>query len=110
MDVVFFSFRAAECDSAGQYELLVALNFILKQSANLVQIFISSRDDGDIVCHLVDSPNVFIRANDSELDIGRFIHTKMDQAIRERRMVKGKVSEHLKARIIKTLLHGAQGM
>ena len=38
-----------ECNPERRYELLEALDTILQECANLVKIFVSSRDDGDIV-------------------------------------------------------------
>lgn len=83
---------------------------IIQLSASLVQIFVSSRDDGDIVCQLANSPNVFIRACDSQNDIERFVHTKVTEAIQMKRLLKGKVSEELETRITDALVDGAQGM
>src|SRR5205085_3355811 len=51
-----------ECDAARRHELLMALDKIIQESTNLVKVFVSSRDDHDIVCRLAHSTNVFIRA------------------------------------------------
>jgi hypothetical protein len=99
-----------ECDPNSRRELLDALDTIIHESASLVKVFASSRDDGDIVCELANSPNVFIQASDNKVDIERFVRTQVAEAIKKRRLIKGNVSEQLKGQIIRTLIDGAQGM
>lgn len=83
---------------------------IIQLSASLVQIFVSSRDNDDIVCQLANSTNVFIRACDSQNDIERFVYTKVTEAIQMKKLLQGKVSEELENRITNALIDGAQGM
>ena len=99
-----------ECDPGSRGELLDALDTIICESASLVKVFVSSRDDGDIVCRLANSPNVYIRASDNKVDIERFVRTQVTEAIKKKRLIKGNVSEQLKSQIIKTLINEAQGM
>lgn len=99
-----------ECDPARRHELLEVLDNIIQQSSNVVNIFVSSRDDNDIVCRLENSPNVIINATDNEKDIQRFIVSQVDQAIKNRRLLSGRVSNELKQQIIDVLTNGAQGM
>ena len=99
-----------ECDPHRRGELLDALSTIIRDSASLVKVFVSSRDDGDIVCQLADLPNVFIQASDNKADIERFVRTQLAEAIQKKRLIRGNVSEQLKGQIIETLIDGAQGM
>jgi hypothetical protein len=99
-----------ECDPDRRHELLEALDTIIQQSASLVKVFVSSRDDADIVCRLARSPNVFIRTSDNQVDIERFVRTEVTQAIKKGRLIKGNVSGQLEDLIIKTLIEGAKGM
>jgi len=75
-----------------------------------VKIFVSSRDDNDIVCQLTLSLNVSIRADDNGEDIKHFIDSEVDKSIRHKRLLSGKVSEELRSRIEITLKRGVQGM
>lgn len=52
-----------------RHNLLSAMDTIITESASLVRVFVSSRNDGDIVCQLEESPNIFIRASDNSADI-----------------------------------------
>jgi hypothetical protein len=99
-----------ECDLYQRHKLLNALDRIIQESASLVKMFVSSRDDNDIVCQLTLLPNMFIHADDNSEDIQHFIDSEVDQSIRHKRLLPGKVSEELKSWIKITLTQGAQGM
>jgi hypothetical protein len=99
-----------EVDAYRRHRLLEALDVIVQQSSNLVKIFVSSRDDGDIVCRLENSPNLYIQACDNVEDINRFIHLEVDTAISGKRLLHGQVSQSLKTQIVGTLEKGAEGM
>lgn len=49
-----------ECNPSERYHLLSALDITFTDSGSLVKVFVSSRNDGDIVCRLENSPNIFI--------------------------------------------------
>jgi hypothetical protein len=99
-----------ECDPARRGELLAALDKIIQLSANLMKIFVSSRDDNDIVLRLTNSPNVFIRASDNSEDIERFVRTEVARSVEDEKLLSGQVSEDLKNKIVIALIEGAQGM
>jgi hypothetical protein len=99
-----------ECQPNRRYELINALNDIIKKSANLVKVFVSSRDDIDIVLKLTEVPNIFINASDNRKDIEDFVYYEVDHAITNKRLLHGQVSDELKSRIINTLIDGANGM
>ena len=99
-----------ECDPLRIPELLNTLDRIIQESASLVKIFVSSRDDNDIICRLTLSLNVSIRADDNGEDIKHFVDSEVDKSIRHKRLLSGKVSEELRSRIEITLKRGAQGM
>jgi hypothetical protein len=99
-----------ECDPDRRHELFEALDTIIQRAASVVKVFVSSRDDGDIVCRLTSSPNVIIQTSDNKVDIECFARTEVAQAIKKKRLIKGNVSGQLEDRIIKTLIDGAHGM
>jgi hypothetical protein len=99
-----------ECDPERRHELLSAFDTITQNSANVVQIFISSRDDHDILCRLENSPDIFIRASDNGEDIDHFVRSQVDQSIANKRLLSGKISTELRERIISVLTEKAQGM
>lgn len=99
-----------EVDPDERWQLLESLDKIITESDSLVRIFVSSRNDGDLVCHLENSPNIFIQASHNSLDIQRYVHEQVAKAIRQKRIRRGNVSSELKEQIVNTLIDGAQGM
>ena len=99
-----------ECDAAHRHILMDALDEIMQRSSNIVKIFISSRDNGDIVCRLSGSPNLYISVEDNQEDIESFIDNQMEIAVASKRLLRGRVSEELARRISQTLKRDAQGM
>ncbi|KAI9856843.1 MAG: hypothetical protein M1824_005216 [Vezdaea acicularis] len=99
-----------ECNPRTRIKLLEALDDIIQQSANLVKVFVSSRDDFDIVNRLQRSLNVFISVKDNDGDIQRFINVEITRSIKNRDLLYGNVSEELKSEIIMKLQKKAQGM
>ena len=96
-----------ECDPLRRHELLETLDNLIQQSASLVKIFISSRNDNDIECWLTVSPNITIQASKNGADITSFVHSEVSKAIQNKRILRGRVSIELKDQIITTLLQGA---
>ncbi|KAH0536560.1 hypothetical protein FGG08_006568 [Glutinoglossum americanum] len=99
-----------ECTDELRFEILEKLDEILKLSASLVKIFVSSRDNQDISCRLKHAQNIYVQACDNTKDIERFIHFEVDQSIMKKRLLSGVVSDELKDLITKVLKDGAQGM
>lgn len=75
-----------------------------------MKVFVSSRDDQDIVCRLNNLPDVFIHATDNGEDIENFIRLQVNQSIKDKTLLSGNVTEGLKTRITSRLIEGAQGM
>ena len=99
-----------ECDSSKRHELMTALETLIRNSSNLTKIFVSSRDDNDIVCRMSVSSNVYIHARDNGEDIERYVKTEVAQSIAQKRLLEGNVPEYLRDRIVNALIQGAQGM
>lgn len=99
-----------ECEKSTRHLLLQVLQYILNNSVGQVKVFVTSRDDDDIVLHLDGSPNVYIRPNDNSNDINNFIETEIERCISEKKLLRGSVTPELKELIISTLIDGAHGM
>ena len=99
-----------ECNPRTRMKLLKALDDIIQRSANLVKVFVSSRDDPDIVIRLQHSRNVYISVKDNGEDIKRFINEEIARSIEDGVLLYGKISEELKTEIIMKLQKKAQGM
>ncbi len=99
-----------ECVEETRSDLLEALTEILQRSVNLVKIFVSSRNDHDIVCQLTGYPNLKIQAHENHEDIVKFVHSEVEHLMRTKKSTLGKISTTLKQRVIQELCDGAQGM
>ncbi len=99
-----------ECTPNLRHELMTALENIISKSANVVKIFVSSRDDTDIVLRLGRFPSIVIQGNDNHQDIKRFVDFEVHRAISDKLLLDGQVSDLLKERVIKTLVDRSNGM
>ena len=99
-----------EIRSDRRYELLGTLDLLLEKSAQLVKVFVSSRDDVDIILRLQKHPNIYIGISDNKEDIHRYIQFAIQKAQSDGRLLKGTVSPELTKLITKTLAMKAEGM
>ncbi|KAL9045134.1 MAG: hypothetical protein Q9214_001784, partial [Letrouitia sp. 1 TL-2023] len=91
-------------------DLLNAFDEIVQSSSNLVKIFVSSRNDEDISDRYRCRANIEIDENCNRDDMNNFIHSSIDKAIKNKKMLQGKVSSELKSDIIRTLTEKSQGI
>ncbi|KAM0550838.1 hypothetical protein ACHAPJ_008701 [Fusarium lateritium] len=99
-----------ELQADKRHEIFDSLDQIVKQSPNVVKVFLTSRNDGDIVCRLNNTPNIYISAQENQADIERFIEAELDKTIAQKRLLRGVVSVEVRRQVTVTLNHGAQGM
>jgi hypothetical protein len=100
-----------ECNPKNRADLLETLEEILLESSCLVKIFVSSRDDQDIVCHLREYPNLELVSNRNTNDITAFVRAETEDLIKRRKLLRLSVNkEELKDAIIEQITRGADGM
>ena len=100
-----------ECDSEERADLLDTLKEILQESSRLVKIFVSSRDDQDIVLHLQDYPNLELGFERNMDDIASFVRAETQYLIRTQKLLRfSSNKEELKSSIIYQVTKGAGGM
>jgi hypothetical protein len=100
-----------ECDPEKRADLLETLEAILQESSRLVKIFVSSRDDQDIVCHLQDYPNLELASDRNMNDIVSFVRAETQDLIRRRKLLRFSINkEELTGSIIDQVTKGASGM
>jgi hypothetical protein len=100
-----------ECDPGKRADLLEALEHILQKSLNLVKIFLSSRDDQDIVFHLQAYPNLEISSCRNVDDIASFVKTETNRLIRKKKLLKySQAEKEMEELIVDTVIKGATGM
>lgn len=100
-----------ECDPERRAELLEALEAILQDSTSLVKIFVSSRDDQDIVLHLRSYPTVELSSAQNKEDITSFVTAETHSLIKRRKLLTSSTNkENLKMEIIERVTNGSNGM
>ena len=100
-----------ECSPEGRHRLLKALNKILLESSSLVKIYVSSRDDGDIVTRLQNYPNLEITSDRNSDDIASFVKDQTEQLIDDGALLwLSDSQDEMKALIITKIIEGAMGM
>jgi hypothetical protein len=101
-----------ECDPTRLYELTNGLQYISQQSQRPVKIFVSSRNDLNVVNTLENVLNHHVDAQSNQTDIQKFIEVKVNALIRERRITiqQQRVPDDIRQAMIGALQERAQGM
>jgi len=100
-----------ECNSETRQSLLEAFEEILQKSAGLVKIFVSSRDDQDIVLQFRESPNFDITPSRNTKDIENYVRTEIENLVGKRRLLRNSGAQNkMKELIIDQVSKGADGM
>ena len=100
-----------ECDPQMRQSLLDAFEYILKESAGLVKIFVSSRNDQDIVYTLKDYPNVNISSDQNSADIEAYVEVEAQRLVKTGQLLRNsRAKEEMTELIISQIRIGADGM
>lgn len=100
-----------ECDPEKRTDLLEALESILRESSSLVKIFVSSRNDQDLVLHLQDYPNLDLLSNKNKTDISSFVTAETESLVKRKKLLRhSKNKQGLQTEIIKQVTDKAEGM
>lgn len=100
-----------ECDPLLRQSLLDAFEYILKESVGLVKIFVSSRDDQDIVYTLREYPNMDISSDKNTADIKAYVETETQKMVGKGQLLRNsRRKAEMTALIIDQVSSGADGM
>ena len=100
-----------ECDPEKRTDFLEILKSILQESSSLVKIFVSSRDDQDIVLHLRDCLNLELSSEMNKNDISSFVSAETYNLIKRKKLLALSTNkEKLKIEIIEQVTKKADGM
>lgn len=92
-------------------ELFETIESILNKSSNLVKIFVSSRNDQDIVMELEHYPNLTIRSEQNHDDIGRFVVAETNHLVQKRKLLRySNRKDEMTKYIIEKVTEGAAEM
>ena len=100
-----------ECDPETRANILDCLEKILQESSGLIKIFISSRDDQDIVFTLKDYPNLEIVSDRNRDDVAKFVRAEVQKLVKKGKLLRySHAKEEFTELIIKEVIKGAAGM
>lgn len=102
-----------ECDRQTRVRLCNLLTNVVSSSltkGNIIKVFVTSRDDGDIRMKFENTPNIYIQERDNSVDINRYIEQEIRSCIINKELLGGGPSLDLQEQIIDTLQAGAHGM
>ena len=100
-----------ECDPQRRADLLESLEAILKESSSLVKIFVSSRDDQDIVWHLQGYPSLDLLSDKNKDDIMSFVRSETSDLINKGKLLRLSTNRmELEENIIEQVSKGANSM
>lgn len=100
-----------ECNPATRLDLLRALEHLLQQSCSLVKIFVSSRNDQDIVMQLNGYLNLEIDSRRNSNDIAQFVNAEVERLIKDGKLLRNsKSKDGMKKMIIRRVTEDAAEM
>ena len=101
-----------EIDPSSRHVLLSALIQIIQDSQSVVKVFVTSRDDSNVLAILSDSDAVALRIKGeyNRKDMEDFVCQEVSFAIQNRRLLNGNISESLRQELMDVLVAGAGEM
>jgi len=99
-----------EVENGSRIELLKSLKHVMERSKNLVKIFATTRMDPDILLQFEMFPRIELQPDDNVKDINRFVETKVQGIIEDKKLLHGVVPLDLKAEMCKVLCERSKGM
>lgn len=84
-----------EVQETRMHELMNSLNYIVAEASSVVKICITSRHTGNLAARLHDPVTILVNKIDSRSDMELFVRQRVDDAIQNKRLLGGKVSEDL---------------
>jgi predicted transcriptional regulator len=102
-----------ECDSDTRWELVEALELIT-ESASLVKVFVSSREEGDLRLSLQTHSGLQVTSLENEGDIRKFVDSETDRLVAKKQLLayirKKQTKEELTKLIKEDVISKANGM
>ena len=99
-----------ECSGEVRSHLLRGLQSVIGQAKCPFKVFIASRHNLYIEDSLRGLPHICIEARDNAEDIESYVQQELTFAIQDRKLLRGKVSQELRASVEGVILRDANGM
>jgi hypothetical protein len=100
-----------ECEPDTRADILDVFIDILHNASTLVKLFVSSRDDQDIVYQLKDYPNLELSSDKNSADIVHFVRSETDRLIARKMLLRSTSNRtQMRSAIIAKVSEDANGM
>jgi NACHT domain len=99
-----------EVEKESQPILLNAFKKIIKESVNVIKVFVTTRTDSHILALLENELTIHVDSKNVKDGIERFTRHLLTVAIDEKRLLQGKVSDALRTEMENALVHSAGEM
>ena len=99
-----------EVQETRMHELIDSLNYIAAEASSVVKICITSRHTNNLAARLHDPVTIHVNKVDSRTDMELFVRQRVDDAIQNKRLLGGKVSEDLQDCLMDRLVNIASDM
>ncbi|KAK7575405.1 hypothetical protein V3481_017365 [Fusarium oxysporum f. sp. vasinfectum] len=100
-----------ECNPATRDSLMATMELVLQDSPCLVKMFVSSRDDQDIVYRLRHYPNLELSSQKNAGDIDKFVKLETCRLINSGKLLRySSAQDRLRQEIMERITCDAQGM
>jgi len=94
-----------ECDPEKRAYLLKFLELIFQESEGLVKIFVSSRDDQDVVWHLQDYPNLELSSDQNKEDIKPFVKKETESFVLNGDLLRLSINKENKEKLVMEIIN-----
>ncbi|KAF8417291.1 hypothetical protein EV426DRAFT_711742 [Tirmania nivea] len=98
-----------EVDNDTRIHLRKCLNHVIQTSKNVVEIFVTTRMDMDILSQFENFPRIELQPDDNVGDINKFVLTKVQSSIEDCKLLQGDISNEVKEEICNVLCQRSKG-
>ena len=91
-------------------DLLDALWYLVENSSNVLKVFVSSRDEAAVARSLRHANSIRVKSADNSKDIAVFVKHHVSKAVKQKRLLGGRVSASLQEVITTKIIDGAGEM
>ncbi|CAG8159947.1 unnamed protein product [Penicillium salamii] len=99
-----------EVDEANRHDLFSFIRRITDESASVVKIFISSREDSSLLLRLPHAAVLSVKGEETKTDLANFVRHQVTSSIQKQSLLNGDVSAHLQEEVVTFLLTGCREM
>jgi len=93
-----------------RHELLDGLCQLTRESASVVKVFVTSRNNNNILALLPGALTIGIQRDDNKADMELFVRHHVTRAVKSRRLLNGIISDELEEYLIQMLCAKAEEM